>query len=56
MGRSCGENGRMKTGIERMPRKWMGNGGDEDRCCDGRTSLRYTWIEWEKNVEQQQHI
>ena len=37
-----------------MPRKWMEKAADEDRCCDGRTSLRYVWIEWEKYVEQQQ--
>ena len=27
--------GYKKTGREQMPRKWRGNGGEEDRNCDG---------------------
>ena len=29
-----------------MPRKWRGEGGKEDRECDGRTGLRGVWKEW----------
>ena len=35
--------------VERM-------GGEEDRECNGRTTLRYIWREWEKNGEYQQKI
>ena len=27
-------NLRLKTGREQMPRKWRGNGREEDRNCD----------------------
>ena len=37
---------------EQMLRKWRGNGGEEDRNCDGRTALRRIWKEWVGNGEQ----
>ena len=33
MGWSCRKNWQMKN--KQMPRKWRGNGGEEDRNCDG---------------------
>ena len=38
-----------------MPRKWRGNGTEDDRKCDGRTRLRETLKRWE-NGEQQLKI
>ena len=35
--------------------KVEGNGGEEDRECNGRTALREIWKEW-GNGEQQLHI
>ena len=36
--------------------KGRGNGGEEDRECDGRTALREICKEWEENRKQQQNI
>ena len=36
--------------------KVEGKGGDEDRFCDGRTALRETWKDLEKNREEQQKL
>ena len=38
-----------------MPRKWMGNGGQEGRNCDGvciKSDLERVGDEWMKNIER----
>ena len=35
-----------------MPRKWMGNGGEEDRNCDGgciKSDIKRVGEEWEND-------
>ena len=49
MGWSCGKNGRQKLNWQReqMPRKWKGNGDEEDRDCI-KSDLERVGEEWRK--------
>ena len=51
-----GRKGDDKLAKRSYAQKVEGNGGEEDRECDGKTALREIWEEWEENGEQQQKI